>query len=120
MWLKNTRPATINPCCIPCLLIKSFIVVLSSSLVLFLFASEGLQGWLIAAGLPALPLVPVSQSQGVVGAISGIGIAKGGGNVNTRLLGKIFVGWMLTPLSAGILSYISLFIMQNVFMQNVM
>ncbi len=100
--------------------VTALIVVLSSSLVLFLFASEGLQGWLIAAGLPALPLVPVSQSQGVVGAISGIGIAKGGGNVNTRLLGKIFVGWMLTPLSAGILSYISLFIMQNVFMQNVM
>ena len=100
--------------------VTALVVVLSSSLVLFLFASEGLQGWLLAAGLPALPLVPVSQSQGVVGAISGIGIAKGGGNVNTRLLGKIFIGWLLTPLSAGLLSFISLFIMQNVFMQNVM
>jgi inorganic phosphate transporter, PiT family len=74
---------------------------------------------LIALGLPTIPLVPVSQSQGVVGAISGIGIAKGGGNINTRLLGKIVVGWLLTPLCAGILSYISLFIMQNVFLQNV-
>jgi inorganic phosphate transporter, PiT family len=99
--------------------VTALIVVLSSSLVLFLFASESLQAALIALGLPAFPLVPVSQSQGVVGAISGIGIAKGGGNINTRLLGKIVVGWLLTPLCAGILSYISLFIMQNVFLQNV-
>jgi inorganic phosphate transporter, PiT family len=99
--------------------VTALIVVLSSSLVLFLFASESLQSVLIALGLPTIPLVPVSQSQGVVGAISGIGIAKGGGNINTRLLGKIVVGWLLTPVCAGILSYISLFIMQNVFLQNV-
>lgn len=99
--------------------VTALIVVLSSSLVLFLFASESLQATLIALGLPAIPLVPVSQSQGVVGAISGIGIAKGGGNVNTRLLGRIVVGWLLTPICAGILSYISLFVMQNVFLQNV-
>jgi PiT family inorganic phosphate transporter len=99
--------------------VTALIVVLSSSLVLFLFASESLQAGLIALGLPTLPLVPVSQSQGVVGAIAGIGIAKGGGNVNTRLLGRIVIGWLLTPISAGILSFISLFIMQNVFMQNV-
>ncbi len=99
--------------------ITALIVVLSSSLVLFLFASESLHAALIALGLPAIPLVPVSQSQGVVGAISGIGIAKGGGNVNTRLLARIVVGWLLTPICAGILSYISLFIMQNVFLQNV-
>lgn len=99
--------------------VTALIVVLSSSLVLFLFASESLQAGLISLGLPTIPLVPVSQSQGVVGAISGIGIAKGGGNLNTKLLGRIFIGWILTPISAGILSYISLFIMQNVFMQNV-
>jgi inorganic phosphate transporter, PiT family len=99
--------------------VTALIVVLSSSLVLFLFASEGLRMWLLSSGLPAFPLVPVSQSQGVVGAIFGIGLAKGGGNVNTELLGKIFVGWLLTPLSAGILCLVSLYIMQNVFMQNV-
>jgi len=99
--------------------VTALIVVLSSSMVLFIFASESLQAALVALGLPAIPLVPVSQSQGVVGAISGICVAKGGGNVNARLAGKIVVGWMLTPVCAGILSFISLFIMQNVFMQNV-
>ncbi len=99
--------------------VTALVVVLSTSLVLFLFASESLQSALIGLGLPAIPLVPVSQSQGVVGAVSGIGIAKGGGNINTRLLGKIVVGWLLTPVCAGILSYVSLFIMQNVFLQNV-
>jgi inorganic phosphate transporter, PiT family len=99
--------------------ITAFIAVIASSLVLFIFASQGLQAWLIAMGLPAIPLVPVSQSQGVVGAISGIGIAKGGSNVNLKLLWRIFAGWILTPVCAAVFSFIALFFMQNVFLLNV-
>lgn len=99
--------------------VASLIVVLSSSAVLFIFASEGLQSILITLGLPTIPLVPVSGSQAVVGAVIGIGLAKGGRNINYKLLGKIGLGWILTPLLALIISYIALFFMQNVFMHQV-
>jgi len=99
--------------------VASLIVVLSSSTVLFIFASEGLRSILISLGLPPLPLVPVSGSQAVVGAVMGIGLAKGGRNVNYKLLGKIGLGWIVTPLLALLVSYIALFFMQNVFMHQV-
>jgi PiT family inorganic phosphate transporter len=99
--------------------VAALIVVLSSALVLFLFASQGLKSFLEANGLPSLPLVPVSSSQAVVGAILGIGIAKSGKNIHFGTLGKISVGWLTTPIIAGIVSYILLFFMQNVFMQQV-
>ncbi len=99
--------------------VAALIVVLSESLVLFLFSSEGLEAWLIGHGLPSIPLVPVSSSQAVVGAIIGIGIAKGGRGIRFSVLGEIAVGWVSTPLAAGILTFISLFIFQNVFNQQV-
>ncbi len=100
--------------------ISALIVVLSESLVLFIFASEGLARLLISLHLPPFPLVPVSSSQAVVGGVIGIGVAKGGGRaINLGILGKIAWGWILTPISAGILSFFALFFMQNVFQQRV-
>ncbi|SMP41852.1 inorganic phosphate transporter [Anoxynatronum buryatiense] len=83
----------------------ALVVVLSSALVLFLFASQGLKSVLIAAGLPSLPLVPVSQSQTVVGAVIGIGLVRGGRNLNLKMLGTIMAGWVITPLAAMILAF---------------
>lgn len=97
----------------------ALVVVLSSSFVLFIFASVSLQNFLLSLNLPALPLVPVSSSQAVVGAIIGIGIAKGDRNINLKKLGRISFGWILTPTLSLLLSYVSLFFMQNVFMQSV-
>jgi inorganic phosphate transporter, PiT family len=99
--------------------VTAFIVVLAASLVLFIFGSQSLQSWLVSLGLPSLPLVPVSQSQAVVGAIAGIGLARGGRNINFRLLGKIGLGWIATPVAAALLAYLGLFFMQNVFQQPV-
>ena len=99
--------------------IAALIVVLSSSTVLFLFASEALKNWLTFYGLPSFPLVPVSSSQAVVGAVLGIGIIKGGRNINFTVLRNIGLGWVVTPLVSALISYISLFFMQNVFMQSV-
>jgi PiT family inorganic phosphate transporter len=99
--------------------VTAFVVVLSVSTVMFLFASETLKTFLTSCGLPSLPLVPVSQSQAVVGAIMGVGLAKGGRNINYMLLKKIGLGWVATPVSALIISYICLFILQNAFMQRV-
>ena len=99
--------------------ISALIVVLAQALVLFLFSSEGLQHWLSSHGLPTFPLVPVSSSQAVIGAIIGIGLAKGGRNIRLGVLGNVFWGWVSTPIVTAILSFVLLFFVQNVFSQKV-
>lgn len=93
----------------------ALIVVLSSSFVLFLFGSVSLQNLLIHFNLPTIPLVPVSSSQAVVGAIIGIGLAKGDRNINFKKLRSISLGWVLTPLLSLIMSITGLFIIGNLF-----
>ena len=95
--------------------LMAWVVVVAQSLVLFLFASQGLKNFLNSYGLPSLPLVPVSSSQAVIGAVIGIGIAKGGRTLNWRLIGRIAASWVSTPIIAAIVCYISLFFLQNVF-----
>ena len=98
--------------------VAAFAVVSAHSLVLFLFASQGLERFLISHGLPAISLVPVSSSQAIVGAVIGIGLLKGGRGIRWRTLGGISSGWVLTPIIAGVFSLLSLFFLQNVFHQN--
>ena len=99
--------------------VTAFVVVLSQAIVLFLFSSQHLEAWLIAKGLPSIPLVPVSSSQAVVGAVLGIGIAKGGRGIKFKTLGNISSGWVTTPIIAGLISFVGLFFLQNVFTQEV-
>lgn len=95
----------------------AWIVVVSQSLVLFMFASQGLQQFLASHNLPTLPLVPVSSSQAVIGAVIGIGIAKGGRGICWSILGRIAIGWITTPIIAALICFISLFFLENVFNQ---
>jgi PiT family inorganic phosphate transporter len=99
--------------------VAALIVVLAESLVLYIFASQGLKNLLKEIGLPSIPLVPVSSSQAVIGAIIGIAIAKGGKGINYKILRRISIGWVVTPILAGLICFVSLFIMQNVFEQPV-
>jgi inorganic phosphate transporter, PiT family len=99
--------------------IAAFVVILSTAIVLFLFASQGLKDYLDSMGLPSFPLFPVSQSQAAVGSVIGISLAKGGRNLNLSLLRNIVLGWIATPAIAALLCWMALFIMQNVFMQQV-
>jgi PiT family inorganic phosphate transporter len=99
--------------------LAALVVVLAQAIVLFLFASKHLEQWLLGLGLPALPLVPVSSSQAVIGAVIGIGLLKGGRGIRYRVLGEIAAGWLATPVFAGTLSLIMLFFAQNVFDQAV-
>ncbi len=94
--------------------LMAWVAVVSQALVLFLFASQNLQHFLVSHNLPSFPLVPVSSSQAIIGAVMGIGILKGC-SINWGLLGRIAVGWILTPVAAALLCYISLFFLQNVF-----
>jgi len=97
--------------------VAAFVAVSSHSIVLFLFSSQGLETFLRFHGLPSIPLVPVSSSQAIVGAVIGMGLLKGGRTINWRLVGGIASGWAITPVIAALLSFVSLFFMQNVFMQ---
>ena len=94
---------------------SALVAVISHSIVLFLFASQGLEALLSRYGLPTIPLVPVSSSQAVVGAIVGISILQGITAVKWNVLGKIIVGWIVTPIFAGIVCFIGLFFLKNVF-----
>lgn len=100
----------------------AFSVVLSQGLVLSVFASRDLSAWFVSHGLPEIPLVPVSSSQAVVGAVVGIALVKGSTGlrqVQWKMLGSIAIGWVTTPLIAGVFCFIALFILQNVFGQRV-
>jgi phosphate/sulfate permease/DNA-binding CsgD family transcriptional regulator len=94
---------------------SALVIVLSHSLVLFIFSSTSLSNALTSVGLPAIPLVPVSSSQAIVGAIMGIGFLKGGNGIEFKVLGRISMGWISTPIIAGLVSFVSLFFMDNVF-----
>ncbi len=99
--------------------IAAWVVVMAHSIVLFLFASRGLQTFLLENDLPTIPLVPVSSSQAVVGAVLGIGLLQGGRQIRWHVVRGVVLGWVATPVAAGLICYVGLFFLQNVFGQEV-
>lgn len=94
---------------------SALVVVLAQALVLFIFSSSALSGFIENAGLPPVPMVPVSSTQVIIGSIIGIGLYKGARNINFRVLGEIGTGWIVTPLLSGLLAFFSLFFVKNIF-----
>jgi inorganic phosphate transporter, PiT family len=70
---------------------SALIAVLSGSFTLHLFTQIG---------------VPVSSSQSIVGAVIGIGLVGDVQTVNLKMLLKIGIGWIASPISAAILSFL--------------
>jgi PiT family inorganic phosphate transporter len=102
--------------------VAAWVVVLAHSIVLFLFSSIALENFLATNRLPTIPLIPVSSSQAVVGAVIGIGLLqgrKGVRQIRWRVLGNIASGWVSTPIIAAALCFVMLFVLQNVFNQKV-
>ena len=102
--------------------VGGWVVVMAHSLVLFVFASQSLQSLLASVGLPRIPLVPVSSSQAVVGAVCGLAMArglKGARQIRWSVLRNIALGWVATPAVAALISYMALYFVQNVFEQPV-
>lgn len=97
----------------------AIVVVLAHSLVLFVFSSTWLSENLQHLGLPPIPLVPVSSSQVIIGSILGLGLIKGIRQVKVSILGKIALGWIILPLVAGLVAFLLLFFIDNVFRQDV-
>lgn len=69
----------------------AFIAVLSEAITVHIYAIIG---------------VPVSTSQAIVGAVLGIGFALGTRSINNRTLLNIVIGWISTPLIAGIIAFV--------------
>ncbi|MBI9017235.1 MAG: anion permease [Phycisphaerae bacterium] len=67
----------------------SLVAVLAMSITVHIFAMLG---------------VPVSTSQGIIGAIIGVGIMQQSNSIHLRSLSTIVVGWIMTPVLALILS----------------
>ncbi|MGH2415922.1 MAG: inorganic phosphate transporter, partial [Microcystaceae cyanobacterium] len=102
--------------------VGALVVVVAQSLVLFIFSSTTLNHGLLSLGLPPIPLIPVSSAQAVVGAVMGIGLLKGIKGVRQikwRVLIEIASSWVSTPIIAALISFVMLFIVQNVFSQQV-
>lgn len=85
--------------------ISAWVVVMAHSIVMFLFASQSLHNFLVSHGLPAIPLVPISSSEAVIGAVIGIALLKKGRGLQTKPLGRIALGWITCPLFSIFLSY---------------
>ncbi len=75
---------------------SALVAVLAEALSLHLFTQIG---------------VPVSSSQAVVGAVVGVGLVGDVQTVSVKMLAKISVGWIMTPVSGGVLSYLFIRIM---------
>ena len=70
---------------------SALIVVLAEAITMHVFTQIG---------------VPVSSSQAVVGAVIGVGVVGDMRTVSFKMLGKIGLGWILTPIAAGLLVYL--------------
>jgi PiT family inorganic phosphate transporter len=99
--------------------ITGFVVVLAEFIVLWLFTSQSLETFLLKNNLPSFPLVPLSTTQAFIGAVIGVGLAKDPLSINFKVLGKIGIGWVVAPVTAGLITFISLFFIQNVFEQKI-
>lgn len=75
----------------------SVIALLAQSLTVLIYAFIG---------------VPVSVSQAIVGAVIGVGLARGSRNFDARLLKRIIFGWVSTPVISGLIS-VTLYIAIN-------
>jgi len=93
----------------------ALVVVLAQAMVLFIFSSSSFSSFIERTGLPPFPMVPVSSTQVIIGAIIGIGLYKGARNINFRIVGDIVKGWILTPLSSGLIAFFLLFFVKNIF-----
>ncbi len=93
----------------------AIVVLFSQAIVLFLFSSGWFAGLIESVGLPRFPLVPVSSTQIVVGAVMGIGLVKGAREIEGKTLAGIGIGWLAAPIGAGVLTFTVLKILENVF-----
>ena len=81
--------STVGERIVPMSSVAGFIVVISASMTVFIYAVIG---------------IPVSTSQAVIGAIVGIGLTSGIATINLKMLRNVLLGWFATPTVAALVS----------------
>ena len=59
--------------------------------------------------------LPVSTTQVLVGAVLGVGIARGLASLNLRVINRIFLSWIITLPAGAAMSIIFFFILKSIF-----
>lgn len=59
--------------------------------------------------------IPVSTTQVLVGAVLGVGLARGMAALDTRVINKIFLSWIVTLPAGALMSIIFFFILKSIF-----
>jgi PiT family inorganic phosphate transporter len=59
--------------------------------------------------------LPVSTTQVLVGAVLGVGLARGLAALDTRVINKIFLSWLITLPAGAIMSIVFFFILKTLF-----
>lgn len=59
--------------------------------------------------------LPVSTTHILVGAVIGVGLARGMGAIDLRVIGKIVISWLVTLPAGGILAALFFFILKGIF-----
>ena len=75
---------------------SALVAVLAEALSLHLFTQIG---------------VPVSSSQAIVGAVVGVGLVGDVQTVSLKMLSRISIGWIMTPVAGGVLAYLFIRVM---------
>ena len=72
---------------------SAFVATLANALSLHIFTQTG---------------VPVSATQTIIGAVIGVGLSRDYRTVSKKMITVIGLGWVVTPLSAGVITYLAL------------
>jgi PiT family inorganic phosphate transporter len=59
--------------------------------------------------------LPVSTTQVLVGAVLGVGIARGLASLNLRVINRIFLSWIITLPAGAIMSILFFFMLKGIF-----
>lgn len=59
--------------------------------------------------------LPVSTTQVLVGAVLGVGLARGMAALDTRMINKIFLSWIVTLPAGALMSIVFFFILKSIF-----
>ncbi len=84
--------------------LEAWCVVSSGALTLLLFSSVEVKNFFEFLGVPSFPLIPISVSHAMIGAIVGVGLAKGHAGLKRRMIERIIFSWAVVPVSAGLIS----------------
>ena len=85
--------------------LEALVVVFSCGLTLYCFSSVGLQNLLQSIHCPSFPLVPISSSGVLVGAIMGVGFVKGHAGFHWGGICKMVASWLVIPVASGLICW---------------